>query len=43
MGNLQLEVKWLKAIYLMDRMIKGFESQGKSALKFASGSRIILA
>lgn len=29
-GNLRLEVKWLKGI-LKDRMIKGFESQEKSA------------
>jgi len=31
MDNLQLEIKWLKGIYLIDRTIKVFESQGKSA------------
>ena len=36
MCNLQLEVKWLKGIYLVDKMIKGFESQEKSVFKFAS-------
>jgi hypothetical protein len=27
---LQLEVKWLKGIYIIDKTIKGFESQEKS-------------
>jgi hypothetical protein len=31
--HLQQEVKWLKRIYLIDRTIKGFESQGKSGFQ----------
>jgi hypothetical protein len=41
MSNLQLEVKWLKGIYLIDRTIKGFESQEKSDFRIASESTIL--
>jgi hypothetical protein len=34
----RIKVKWLKGIYLIDRTIKGFESQEKSDFRILSES-----